>query len=131
MFYLYVHQCKFTTIGIIYVYPNKESWLNIITAGNYDHVEFDEGKTIKIFLCAPYAEVLHRSASKVLSHNIHCWVKSWIILYEICSNFIFSLLEIYGFMTKHILCCEIQLFDLTMNPQVWNYKFLKSCKNGI
>ena len=29
-----------------------------------EYVEFDEGKTIKIFLCAPFAEVLPRSSNK-------------------------------------------------------------------
>ena len=29
-----------------------------------EYVEFDEGKTIKIFLCAPFAEILPRSSNK-------------------------------------------------------------------
>ena len=87
---MYTHQCKFTTICIIYLYPNMESWLNIITDGNSDHVEFDEGKSLKIFLCAPYEEVLHRLANKSFSPQHVLLGKELKNLVEICSNFIFG-----------------------------------------
>ena len=106
--YVYTHQCKFTTIGIIYLKPNKESWLNIITAGNSDHVGFDEGKSIKIFLCAPYGEVLHRLANKSFSPQHALLGKSWIILVEICSNFIFGFTRKFmSLWPRNILLFEI------------------------
>ena len=42
-----------------------------------EYVEFDEGKTIKIFLCTPFEEVLPRSPNKIfLSTTTAVGVKS-------------------------------------------------------